>query len=227
MGYGPSGAAVMIFFVNGGTTTLIYAARLQGFTSNVLSRNMSISPCLTFFSQFPAPLPNPSDRPVSAELGPNSWLWLGAIISSSFIIFLILISLLTRFYIYPVDHNTIIKYLVPASSAFNMLFVCVAIAIASSAAFLWNKRENAMETTQIRTTEISTPSPASLVYETELESRPRQSFLQVTAAHLGQRPNLENQDTQTLRRPVIVHYSWASIIQLFPDSKSKKQSTCR
>ncbi|KAJ6368025.1 hypothetical protein OIU78_000574 [Salix suchowensis] len=48
-----------------------------------------------------------------------------------------------------------------------------------------------METTQIRTTEISTPSPASLVYETELESRHQQSFLKATAVHLGQRPNLE------------------------------------
>nr|TKS00017.1 hypothetical protein D5086_0000188250 [Populus alba] len=137
--------------------------------------------------------PNPSDRPVSAVLGPNSWLWLGAIISSSFIIFLILIGLLTRFYIYPIDDNTNMKYPVPASSAFNMLFVCIAITIAASAAFLWNKRENAKETSQIRTTDVSTPapSPTSLVYETELESLPRQSLRQATTLHLGQRPNLK------------------------------------
>ena len=138
--------------------------------------------------------PNPSDRPVSAVLGPNSWLWLGAIISSSFIVFLILIGLLTRFYIYPIDHNTNMKYPVPASSAFNMLFVCIAITIAASAAFLWNKRENAKETSQIRTTDVSTPapSPTSLVYETELESLPHQSLRQATTVHLGQRPNLKS-----------------------------------
>ena len=138
--------------------------------------------------------PNPSDRPVSAVLGPDSWLWLGAIISSSFIIFLILIGLLTRFYIYPIDHNTNMKYPVPASSAFNMLFVCIAITIAASAAFLWNKRENAKETSQIRTTDMSTPalSPTSLVYETELESLPHQSLRQATTVHLGQRPNLKS-----------------------------------
>ncbi|XP_011043858.1 PREDICTED: ferric reduction oxidase 2-like isoform X2 [Populus euphratica] len=137
--------------------------------------------------------PHQSDRPVSAVLGPNSWLWLGAIISSSFIIFLILIGLLTRFYIYPIDHNTNMKHPVPASSAFNMLFVCIAITIAASAAFLWNKGENAKESSQIRTTDMSTPapSPTSLVSETELESLPHQSLRQATTVHLGQRPNLK------------------------------------
>lgn len=137
--------------------------------------------------------PNPSDAPVSAVLGPNSWLWLSVIISSSFIIFLLLTGLLTRFYIFPIDHNTNMKYPMPASSAFGMLFVCVAITIAASAAFLWNKRENAKELNQIRTTDMSTPapSPASLLYETELESLPHQSLRQATTVQLGRRPNLK------------------------------------
>ncbi|CAK7338841.1 unnamed protein product [Dovyalis caffra] len=137
--------------------------------------------------------PTASDAPVSAVLGPKSWLWLGAIISASFIIFLLLIGLLTRFYIYPVDHNTNMKYPIPASSAFNMLLLCVAITMAASAAFLWNKRENSKEINQVRTTDMSTPapSPASTVYETELESLPQQSFRQVTTVHSSQRPNLK------------------------------------
>jgi hypothetical protein len=138
--------------------------------------------------------PNPSDAPVSAVLGPNSWLWLSVIISSSFIIFLLLTGLLTRFYIFPIDHNTNMKYPMPASSAFGMLFVCVAITIAASAAFLWNKRENAKELNQIRATDMSTPapSPASLLYETELESLPHQSLRQATTVQLGRRPNLKS-----------------------------------
>lgn len=139
--------------------------------------------------------PDPSDAPVSAVLGPNSWLWLGAIISSSFIIFLLLIGLLTRFYIFPIDHNTNnMKYPMPASAAFGMLFVCVAITIAASAAFLWNNRENGKELNQIRTIDMSTPapSPASLMYETELESFPHQSLRQATTVLLGRRPNLKS-----------------------------------
>ncbi|KAK4397197.1 Ferric reduction oxidase 2 [Sesamum angolense] len=50
--------------------------------------------------------PNPSDAPLAPILGQNSWLWLGAIMSSSFIIYLISIGVLTRFYIYPIDRNT-------------------------------------------------------------------------------------------------------------------------
>ncbi|KAE8733307.1 Ferric reduction oxidase 2 [Hibiscus syriacus] len=48
--------------------------------------------------------PFPTDKPMAAILGPNSWLWLGAIISSSFIMFLFLIGIITRFYIYPKAH---------------------------------------------------------------------------------------------------------------------------
>ncbi|KAF7137772.1 hypothetical protein RHSIM_Rhsim07G0129300 [Rhododendron simsii] len=42
------------------------------------------------------------------NLGSNSWLWLGALISSSFLKFLLLIGLLTRYYIYPVDQHEIL-----------------------------------------------------------------------------------------------------------------------
>lgn len=50
--------------------------------------------------------PNSLDAPISAVLGTNNWLWLGAIISTSFIIFLLLIGILTRCYIYPIDRNS-------------------------------------------------------------------------------------------------------------------------
>lgn len=50
--------------------------------------------------------PSPSDSPISAALGPNSWLWLSAIITSSFIMFLLLLAIVTRYYIYPIDHDS-------------------------------------------------------------------------------------------------------------------------
>ncbi|XP_037494461.1 ferric reduction oxidase 4 isoform X2 [Jatropha curcas] len=72
--------------------------------------------------------PNPSDSPITAALGPNNWLWLGAIIASSFVMFLVLLGIITRFYIYPIDHNT---------------------------TFLWCKSKNAQ---QIQNLEVPTPT---------------------------------------------------------------------
>lgn len=69
--------------------------------------------------------PNSLDAPISAVLGTNNWLWLGAIISTSFIIFLLLIGILTRCYIYPIDRNSDETFSYTLRSALNMSFVCV------------------------------------------------------------------------------------------------------
>nr|GFA73568.1 ferric reduction oxidase 4-like [Tanacetum cinerariifolium] len=69
--------------------------------------------------------PNTSDSPISPPLGPNSWLWLCVIITSSFIMFLIFLGILIRYHIYPVE-------LAKGRSAYNytfqtlwdMFFVC-------------------------------------------------------------------------------------------------------
>ncbi|KAF2312241.1 hypothetical protein GH714_028712 [Hevea brasiliensis] len=139
--------------------------------------------------------PDVSDVPVSAVLGPNSWLWLGAIISASFIIFLILITTLTRYYIYPIDHNTDMIYSLPARAALNLFFISISIVMAASAAFLWNKKQNAKEIKQIQNTDMPTPgmSPGlqSRHADRELESLPHQSLLQATRVHQGERPNLK------------------------------------
>lgn len=140
--------------------------------------------------------PNAEDASVSAILGPNSWLWLGAIISSSFIIFLGLIGILTRYYIYPIDHNSNIIYPNSWRSALNMLSICVSIAITATAAFLWNRKQCTRESTQIQNMDTSTPiaSPGSWLYnaDRELESLPHQSFVQATKVHYGERPNLKS-----------------------------------
>lgn len=141
--------------------------------------------------------PNASDRPVSAVLGQNNWLCLGAIITSSFIMFLLLIGILNRYYIYPVDHNTGMIYSYSERAALSMLFLCVSIAIIASAAFVWNKKQNAKEMVQIQNNDMPTPiSPGSGSRfnnaDTELESLPFQTFTRATKIHYGERPNLRS-----------------------------------
>ncbi|XP_059627466.1 ferric reduction oxidase 2-like [Cornus florida] len=141
--------------------------------------------------------PSALDAPVSAVLGSNNWLWLGAIISSSFVIFLLLIGILTRYYIYPIDHNTNMIYSNTSRSALNMLFISISIVMTATAAFLWNKKGTVQESRLIQNTDMPTPvtSPgsASQFYsaDRELESLPHQSFIQATKVHFGERPNLK------------------------------------
>ncbi|XP_071725101.1 ferric reduction oxidase 2-like [Rutidosis leptorrhynchoides] len=137
--------------------------------------------------------PNSTDSPMSPILGTNNFLWLGTIISSSFIIYLIIIGLINRYYIYPIDHNT--GHIFPSSGkgAFNVLVICIAIAVTASSAVLWNKKHNSK---QIQNLEVVTPqgSPAgslSCNAERELESLPQQSIVQATNVHYGERPNLK------------------------------------
>lgn len=141
--------------------------------------------------------PNPLDSAITPILGHNSWLWLGAIISSSFILFLILMGILTQFYIYPIDHNTNKIYSYSSRAVLNMLLICISIAITSSGAFLWNKRHNGMDTKQIQNVEGTTPvgSPSSWVCneDRELESLPQQSLVQSTNLHYGERPDLKSE----------------------------------
>lgn len=140
--------------------------------------------------------PNALDAPISAVLGTNNWLWLAEIITSSFIVFLLLIGILTRCYIYPVDHNSYMIYSYSLRSALNMLFLCVSIAVTATAAFLCNKKQNGKELRQIQNMDVPTPmkSPGSWFHneDRELESLPHQSFVQTTKIHHGERPNLKS-----------------------------------
>ncbi|KAK6142797.1 hypothetical protein DH2020_023145 [Rehmannia glutinosa] len=133
--------------------------------------------------------PNPSDAPLTPILGPNSWLWLCAIISSSFIIYLIFIGILTRYYIYPIDHNTNKIYSSSSRAVLHILFICIGIVVTATIGFLWNKNSNAREVNQIQNMEGATPvgSPNSWYYnaDRELESLPQQAFSQTVNVHYG------------------------------------------
>jgi ferric-chelate reductase len=135
--------------------------------------------------------PHAADAPFSAILGPNSWLWLGMIIASSFVIFLILIGIITRYYIYPIDHNTNKIFPTSARAVINMLAICICIAMTASAAVFWNKRQNAAEAKQIQNMEEATGSPGS--HDMELESLPDQSLAQDINVHYGRRPDLKSE----------------------------------
>ncbi|XP_068653680.1 ferric reduction oxidase 2-like [Aristolochia californica] len=166
---------------------------------NIENRNQKLLRTLWF-------KPNQSDVPVSAVLGPNRWLWLGAIISCSFVMFLILLIITTRYYIYPIDHNTNKIFPYSSRSLLNMLFVCASIAVTASAAVLWNKKRSAMEAKQIQNMEGITPtaSPGSWFYngERELESLPHQSLRQSVKVHFGERPDLKK---------ILLEYDEASV----------------
>lgn len=133
------------------------------------------------------------DAPISAVLGTNNWLWLGAIISTSFIIFLLLISILTRCYIYPIDRNSdeIFSYTKVCSK--HVIHMCVNRA---TAAFLCNKKQNGKEQRQSQNVGMLTPmtSPSSCFHnvDKELDILSSQSFVQTTKIHLGERPNLKS-----------------------------------
>ncbi|CAL9776281.1 unnamed protein product, partial [Musa acuminata subsp. burmannicoides] len=102
--------------------------------------------------------PLPSDVPIALVLGPNGWLWLAATVSSSFVAFLVLISILQRYYIYPIDHNTKKVFSYCSRSVLNVLSVCICIMTTASAAVLWNKRENSKEAKQIQNIDAPTPT---------------------------------------------------------------------
>jgi ferric-chelate reductase len=142
--------------------------------------------------------PNPSDSPISPTLGPNNWLWLGAIITSSFVMFLLFLGIVTHYYIYPIsEENTRTGiYNFSLSSLWDMFLVSSCILVASNAIFIWCKKQNSMEGKQIQNMEVPTPitSQGSWFYEADrkLESLPHQSLVQATKVHFGARPNLKS-----------------------------------
>lgn len=124
-----------------------------------------------------------SDSPISALLGKHSWLWLGAIISSSFVMFLLLLGLVTRYHIYPVEQRGE-KYHYSYKILWDMLLVCGSIFVSTSAIFLWQNRERvSVDGKQIQN--ISPPSSR------ELENLPHHSLVQSTKLHFGARPDLK------------------------------------
>ncbi|KAL9997640.1 putative ferric-chelate reductase (NADH) [Helianthus debilis subsp. tardiflorus] len=167
-------------------------------TSNISQTNLKIQAYITRETEQQQPLENtdsslrtiwfkpmPNDMPISAPLGPDSWLWLCVIISSSFVLFLIFLGILIRYHIYP-------KELAGGPSAYNytyktlwdMFFVCASVFLATSFVFFWRKKENdKKETTKVQNLELGETG--------EIESCADLSVVDTTSIHFGHRPDLK------------------------------------
>ncbi|CAH8336710.1 unnamed protein product [Eruca vesicaria subsp. sativa] len=123
--------------------------------------------------------PHVSDQPISPILGPNSWLCLATILSSSFMIFVIIIGIITRYHIYPIEHG-LSKFTSAYKSAIYLLAISFSVAATSSIAVLCNKKKYYTKNDQA----VEGLSPLMT------ESSPQQLLSQSTSIHYGERPNL-------------------------------------
>lgn len=140
--------------------------------------------------------PNPLDSPVSEALGANNWLLLAAIISSSFVMFLILLGIITRYYIYPIERNGDAVYNYTFKVLWDMFLAFACICISSSFVFLSQRKTNASNDKQIQIHNFQSPKalPGWWIFgsDSELESLPYQSLVQATNIHYGGRPDLKS-----------------------------------
>ncbi|MED6107675.1 hypothetical protein PIB30_016294 [Stylosanthes scabra] len=141
---------------------------------------------------------NPSDTPISSVLGPNNWLWLCFIISSSFLMFLLLLGIVTRYYINPKQNSDGEVYDWTLKVLWFMFLSCGGISACCSAVFVWCKRLNDFENMKISNVQASVtnaPSPSTRtrtrLEERELESFPHQTLMEATKVHFGARPDLK------------------------------------
>ncbi|XP_078440476.1 ferric reduction oxidase 2-like [Wolffia australiana] len=131
--------------------------------------------------------PKLEHQPLTAVLGPHSWLMLASIIASSFLGYLILLGIMNRYYIYPQDHNSNVVYSYTAKALLNLLIICGVIVLSATTAFLWSKRRYASDAMQVKVTDVGT----SKLMERELESLPQESLVKCTNVQFGRRPDLK------------------------------------
>ncbi|CAN1793565.1 Ferric reduction oxidase 2 [Linum perenne] len=138
--------------------------------------------------------PHETDVPISPTLGTNSWLWLASIISSSFTAFVIIVGVVGRYYIFPIDHNTDMVFSWSGRSVVTMLILCTCISVTASAAVVWNKRWSAKEAEKDHSDQkdgtggssrwiLGSPAWWEVSMEREVEN--------VTSIHYGKRPDLK------------------------------------
>ncbi|XP_065869392.1 ferric reduction oxidase 4-like [Euphorbia lathyris] len=131
--------------------------------------------------------PNPKDSAITAPLGPNNWLWLGAIIGTSFVMFLLLLGVVNRYYIYPIDGNSNLVYHYSYFVLWDMFLGCACVVIVCSGVLLWRKMQNEKASVQqVQNLEMETPKSIE-----EVESFPRQLLVEATKVHFGARPDLK------------------------------------
>ncbi|XP_006306803.2 ferric reduction oxidase 3, mitochondrial isoform X1 [Capsella rubella] len=124
--------------------------------------------------------PYVSDQPISPILGPNSWLWLATILSSSFMIFITIIAMITKYHINPIDQSSE-KYTSAYKSLIYLLAISISVVASSTVAILCNKKKYYKEKDE----SVDVLSPLMI------ESSPDQLLSGFTNIHYGERPNLK------------------------------------
>ncbi|CAN1793556.1 Ferric reduction oxidase 2 [Linum perenne] len=149
--------------------------------------------------------PHETDVPISPTLGTNSWLWLASIISSSFTAFVIIVGVVGRYYIFPIDHNTDMVFSWSGRSVVTMLILCTCISVTASAAVVWNKRWSAKEAEKDHSDQkdgtggssrwiLGSPAWWEVSMEREVENVTSSSEYvkeTTTNVHYGKRPDLK------------------------------------
>ncbi|CAA7026089.1 unnamed protein product [Microthlaspi erraticum] len=124
--------------------------------------------------------PSVTDQPISPILGANSWLCLATILSSSFVIFIIIIGIITRYRIYPMEQISK-KYNSAYKSLIYLLSISVSVVATSTVAVFCGKQKHYKKND--RNVDV-----LSLMMN---ESSPQQFLSQSTCIHYGERPNLK------------------------------------
>ncbi|XP_078437658.1 ferric reduction oxidase 2-like [Wolffia australiana] len=134
-----------------------------------------------------------SDRPITGILGPNSWLWLGAVIASSFVLFLLLLGIVGRCYIYTTEKESDAEFSTSIEAILALIFMCVSITGLGGAAFLWARKNASALAAKIENFDVVSPmgSPKSAFGNAELESHPQEVLKRAITVHYGERPDLQ------------------------------------
>ncbi|CAN1157334.1 Probable ferric reduction oxidase 1 [Linum perenne] len=147
--------------------------------------------------------PHETDVPISPALGTSRWLWLAAIISSSFTAFVIVVGIVGRYYIFPIDHNTDMVFSWSGRSLVTMLILCTCISVTTSAAVVWNTRWSVKEADKDRNDQkeggssrwiLGSPTWWEVSMEREVENVTSSSEYvkeTTTNVHYGKRPDLK------------------------------------
>lgn len=109
--------------------------------------------------------------------------------------FVLLLGIVTRFYIYPIEKNGVEVYHFSYKCLWDMFLVCGCVCVVSSFVFLWRKKEiNVMEGKQVNEFEVSEMTQISSVRngDEELEGFSSESLVLDSTVYYGGRPNLKS-----------------------------------
>ncbi|CAN0891766.1 Ferric reduction oxidase 4 [Linum grandiflorum] len=133
--------------------------------------------------------PTRSDSPISGILGPDSWIWLAGIITSSFAMFVLLLAIVTRVYIYPIDGGALEgAYHYSYFVLWDVFLACGSIFVACFVGFFVKKRSST-DVNRVNDLEMEAVEARTVVGE--VETGPSQWINRVTKVHFGNRPDLK------------------------------------